>query len=169
MELSRATFQTCEACAIGKAKQRNIPKGALGEKATIFNGRVGHDLSKIKAPERMEVTINKSNWHMMVKEATGFMKSAFFETKDGIIDYMCKMMHSEALQGHPIQVLHQDNAGENVKLDKTAKGKDWKLDFTVKYMARKMPQQNSYAETSFTIIAAQARCMLIAGKIPDDE
>jgi hypothetical protein len=70
MELSRTIFQTCEACAIGKAKQHNIPKEALREKATIFNGRVGHDLSKIKAQEGMEVTINKSNWHMMVDEAT---------------------------------------------------------------------------------------------------
>jgi hypothetical protein len=71
MELSRTTFQTCEACTIEKAKQRNIPKEALGEKATtIFHGRVGHDLSKIKALEGMEVTINKSNWHMMVNKAT---------------------------------------------------------------------------------------------------
>jgi hypothetical protein len=78
-------------------------------------------------------------------------------------------MHSKALRGHPIRVLHQDNAGENVKLVKTAKDKDWKLDFTVKYTARKTPQQNSHVETSFTIIAAQARCMLIAGQILDDE
>ena len=63
MELSRTTFQTCEACAIGKAKQLNIFKEALREKATRFNGRVGHNLLKIKAPEGMEVTINKSNWH----------------------------------------------------------------------------------------------------------
>jgi hypothetical protein len=64
MELSRTGFQTCEACAIGKAKQRNIPKKALREKATIFNGRVVHDLSKINAREGMEATINKSNWHI---------------------------------------------------------------------------------------------------------
>jgi hypothetical protein len=32
-----------------------------------------------------------------------------------------------------------------------------------------MPQQNLLAETLFTIIAAQARCMLIAGQILDDE
>ncbi len=102
MELSRTTFQTCEACTIGKAKQCNIPKEALGEKATIFNGRVGHDLSKIKALEGVEVTINKSNWHMMVNKAAGFKISAFFETKDGIINYKCRMMHFEALQGHPI-------------------------------------------------------------------
>jgi hypothetical protein len=105
MELSRTTFQTCEACAIGKAKQHIIPKEALGEKASIFNGRVGHDLSKIKALEGMEVTINTSIWHMMVDKARGFKRSAFFETKYGIINYMCKMMHSEALRKHPIQVL----------------------------------------------------------------
>jgi hypothetical protein len=53
MKLSRTGFQTCEACAIRNAKQRNIPKEALREKATIFNGRVGHDILKIKAPEGM--------------------------------------------------------------------------------------------------------------------
>jgi hypothetical protein len=108
MELSRTTIQTCEACAIRTAKQRNIPKETLGEKAAIFNGRVGHDSLKIKAPEGMKVTINKSNWYMMVNKETGFKRSAFFETKDGIIDYMCKMMHSKALRGHPIRVLRQD-------------------------------------------------------------
>ncbi len=137
MELSRTAFKTCEACAIGKAKQRNIPKEALREKTTTFNGRVGHDLLQIKAPEGMEVTINKSNWHMMVDKAMGFKRSAFFKTKDGIIEYMCQTMHSKALRGHPIQVLHQDNAGENVKLDKTAKGKNWKIEFEIKYTATK--------------------------------
>jgi hypothetical protein len=103
MELSRTAFQTCEACAIGKAKQHNIPKEASREKATIFNGRVGHNLLKIKAPEGMEVRINKSNWHIMVDKATGFKRSAFFKTKAGIVEYMCLTMHSKALRGHPIQ------------------------------------------------------------------
>jgi hypothetical protein len=97
MELSRTGFQTCEACAIGKAKQHNIPKEASREKVTIFNGRVGHNLSKIKALEGMEVTINKSNWHTMVDKAMGFKRSTFFETKAGIIEYMCQKMHSKAL------------------------------------------------------------------------
>ena len=61
-------------------------------------------------------------------------------------------MHSEAERGHRIQVLRQDNAGKNIKLVKTAKGKNWKLEFEVKYTARKMPQQNLHAETLFTII-----------------
>ncbi len=59
--------------------------------------------------------------------------------------------------------------GENVKLVKMAKGKNWKLEFEVKYTARKAPQQNLHAETLFTIIAAQARGMMIAGQIPNTE
>jgi hypothetical protein len=40
MVLSRTAFFKCKACAIGKAKQHNIPKKTLEEKAAIFNGRV---------------------------------------------------------------------------------------------------------------------------------
>jgi hypothetical protein len=42
-------------------------------------------------------------------------------------------------------------------------------EFEVKYTARKMLQQNLHAETLFTIIAAQARYMMIVGHIPDTE
>jgi hypothetical protein len=36
-------------------------------------------------------------------------------------------------------------------------------------MARNTPQQNSKADTAFTVIAAQARSMLISAQIPDGE
>jgi hypothetical protein len=74
MVLSRTAFSACKACVIGKAKQCNIPNKTLGEKATIFNGRVGHDLAKIKAPEelKLKVTISKPNWHILVDEELGF-------------------------------------------------------------------------------------------------
>jgi hypothetical protein len=65
--------------------------------------------------------------------------------------------------------LRQDNTGENVKLLKTAKGKDWKLDFEPEFFAHKKPQQNLHAKTSFTVIAAQARSMMVAVLILDDK
>jgi hypothetical protein len=65
--------------------------------------------------------------------------------------------------------LRQDNTGENLKFVVTTKGKNWELEFEVKYTARKMPQQILHAETLFTIIVAQARCMMVAGKILDTE
>jgi hypothetical protein len=84
----------------------------------------------------------------------GFKQSAFFETKGGIIQNMCEYMHSEKEHSHPIQILRQDNAKENVALIKIAKGKDWMLAFKVKFMARKTPQQNSKTKLAFTVIAA---------------
>ncbi len=52
---------------------------------------------------------------------------------------------------------------------KMARGKNRKLEFEVKYTARKTPQQNLHAEISFTIIVAQTRCMMIAGQLLDTE
>ncbi len=78
-------------------------------------------------------------------------------------------MHSEKECGHPIQILRQDNTTENMVLIKIAKGKYWKLSFKTEWMARSMPQQNLKVETAFTVIAAQARSMLIAAHIPDGE
>jgi hypothetical protein len=62
---------------------------------------------------------------------------------------MCKLMFAEFKQGHPICVLHQNNSGEDVKLVKTAKGKDWKLDFEPEFTTQKtlnrtlMPRHHS--------------------------
>jgi hypothetical protein len=67
----------------------------LGKKATTYNGRVGHELLKIKALERLEITFNKSNWHIMINEALRFKQSIVFVTKDEIIQYIREIMHSE--------------------------------------------------------------------------
>jgi hypothetical protein len=87
--------------------------------------------------------------------------------KRGIIQNMCKYMHSEKERGHPIQILRQDNAKENVAPIKIAKGKDWMLAFKVQFTARKTLQQNSKAKMAFKVIVAQARSMLILAQVPD--
>jgi hypothetical protein len=65
--------------------------------------------------------------------------------------------------------LHKDNAGENIRLVETAKGKVWKLDLESEFMAHRNPQQNSHDETSFTVIAALARSMILAAQILGDK
>ncbi len=79
---------------------------------------------------------------------------------------MFEYMYYEKDQGHPIQILCQDNATENVALIKTAKGKDWKLTFTIELTARKTPQQNSKAKMAFTAFVTKARSMLIVAQVP---
>jgi hypothetical protein len=97
---------------------------------------------------------------ILVDKLTGFKQSAFFELKGGIIQNMCKYIHSEKECGHPIQILRQDNTKENVALIKIARGKNWMLAFEVIFTARKI-------RMAFTVIAAQARSMLIAAQVPD--
>jgi hypothetical protein len=131
MNLLHGLLPVCKSCAIVKAKQRNVPKETSGgSKAKEFNGRVFQDLSKIRAPDELgEIEIAKSNWHILIDEATGFKRSAFFITKGGIIQDMCEYMHGEKEGSYPIKILHQDNAKESFGMIKMAKGKDWKLTF----------------------------------------
>jgi hypothetical protein len=104
MILLRGSLPVIESYAIAKVKQRNIPKEMSGEnKATEFNNQVFHNLANIKVPEELgEIDIAKSSWHILVNELTGFKQSAFFETKGGIIQNLCKYMRSEKKCSHPI-------------------------------------------------------------------
>jgi hypothetical protein len=82
---------------------------------------------------------------------------------------MCKYMHSKKACCHPILILCQDNAKENLAVIKAAKGQAWKLTFTGEPMARNMPQQNSLAETAFTFISTHARSMMNAVQLSDKD
>ncbi len=162
-------FTYMQGCAIAKVNQRNIPKGISDSKATKFNGWIYHNLAKIKVPEEFEgVTITKSNWHILVDEATKFKWSIFFETKGGIIKDFPKYMQEELMQGHLIKILRQDNAKENVAVIKMAQGKDWKIVFKAEFTAQKTPQQNLIAEMAFTVISAQLQSMMNAAQLPDE-
>ncbi len=81
-------------------------------------------------------------------------------------EYMCELMQSEMKRSHPILIVRQDNAGENKQLIKLAHSKDWKLSVAFENTARQTPQQNSKAETGFTVVVAKARAMLSAAQVP---
>jgi hypothetical protein len=101
----------------------------------------------------------KTVWHVSDKETVNFKTSKFFMSKSEMPKYMCKYMESEKVQGHLIAIIRQDNAGKNKKLVTLAHVKDWKHNSIFKNMARKTPQQNSYAESAFAVLAAkQEQC-----------
>ena len=49
----------CQACNEVKAKQKDLPKESINDKATDPNGRVYYDLSTVKAPVDASVVIGK--------------------------------------------------------------------------------------------------------------
>jgi hypothetical protein len=66
---------------------------------------------------------------------------------------MCAFMQQEKACGHPIKIIRQDNAGKNKKLVTLAHLQDWKLKTIFENTACKTPQQDSYAELAFMVIA----------------
>jgi hypothetical protein len=110
-----------------------------------------------------------SVWHICVDELVDLKWSKFFVAKSEIPEYMCELMKRKMKQGYPIRIIQQDNAGENKRITTLAHSKEWKLDTSFKNTAHKTPQQNSKAETGFTVIAAKARAMLSAAQVPRDE
>ena len=108
-------------------------------------------------------------WHITAEETVNFKRSKFFVAKSDMPKDMCEFMQQEKMRGHPISIIRQDNAGENKKLVTLAHSKEWKLETNFENTAWKTPQQNSYAELAFTVIAAKMRAVMNAAQIPKSE
>lgn len=76
---------TCEACSVAKAKQKNVPKESKHEPSGIPNERIFLEIATIKQPNG-ESKINTQNWRIMVDQCTRLNVSAFFTTKNGMIE-----------------------------------------------------------------------------------
>ena len=167
--ITRGALKTCESCAISKARQKNVNEESMGEKAVKYNGRVYHDIATVKESEEDKSIGRKTVWHITAEETVNFKRSKFFVAKSDMPKDMCEFMQQEKMRGHPISIIRQDNAGENKKLVTLAHSKEWKLETTFENTARKTPQQNSYAELAFTVIAAKTRAVMNAAQIPKSE
>ncbi len=166
MQITRGSLKMCEPCAVAKARQMNVNSRSKGSKAEKFNGCMYHDIAIVKESNDDNKLGRKSVWHVIAEETVNFKMSKFFVTKSEMRIYMCEYMESEKVQGHPIAIIRQDNAGENKKLMTLAHLKDWKHETIFENMAHKTPQQNSYAELAFTVLAAKARAILSAAQVP---
>jgi hypothetical protein len=69
----------CKACALSKAKQKNVPKKSTLEPVTRPFQRVHTDISQIKVldEDQNEVTLSKTSWIIRVDAFTDKEFSAF--------------------------------------------------------------------------------------------
>jgi len=100
------------------------------------------------------------------EETVNFKRSKFFMAKSDMPKDMCTFMQQEKSCGHPILIIRQDNASKNKKLVTLAHSKEWKLETIFENTACKTPQQNSYVELAFTVIALKTRAVMNAAQIP---
>ncbi len=167
--ITRGALKTCESCAIAKAKQKNMNDESKGEKADKYNGRVYHDIATVKESESDKSLGRRMVWHIRAKETLNFKRSRFFEAKSNMPKDMCAFIQQEKSCGHPILIIWQDNTGENKKFVMLAHSQDWKLATIFENTAHKTPQQNSYAELTFMVIAAKTRAVMNAVQVPKSE
>jgi hypothetical protein len=124
MQITRGSLKMCKPCAVAKARQMNVNNKSKGSKAEKFNGHVYHDIAIVNKSNNDKKLGRKSVWHVIAEERVNFKTSKFFLSKSKMPKYMCEYMKSEKVQGHPIAIIRQDNAGKNKNLVTLAYSKD---------------------------------------------
>ena len=178
IQLTKGSLKPCEACAIAKSRQKNLPNKE--KKVTIsddkvevkeINEMISIDLAKIGIPKDKDAddpVIRNQHWAMIHDRATGRKVSDFYPSKKMMIEPTCEKIQVWKDEGKPVKRIRCDNAGENKKLEERLKSVDWKLgDIKFEYTASYTPQQNSRVEKGFETIFNRGRAMLVAANIPE--
>jgi hypothetical protein len=167
-EITKGTLQTCESCAIGKAKQKNVPKKSDHVGSKVNGERVFLDIATIKGEKDGPSPNARNNWRIMVDERTQMKFSLFSTTKDGMVVPTLDELTRWNKSGMKVKYIRLDNAGENVKLQKVSDSKDYKMNLQFEFTARNTPQQNHLAELGFTVLINRGRAMMHRANIPKD-
>ena len=144
----------CENCAMGKARQKNVPK--LNEHGSKIPGeRLYIDISSIKARSLS----GSKFWLLVVDEATHMKWSFLLKSKDQTTDVMIPFIKELAAKYFKrVKYIRCDNAGENTSLEKAAQEQG--LGITFEYSAPGTPQQNGIVERAFATLMGRARAMM---------
>ena len=168
IELTPGSLGACESCAIGKAKQKNVPKTTESEQREDGGKRRLYlDISSIKNKKGQAVVYHR-HWHMMVFGGFNLKFSTFFKQKSSMIEPTCAKLKKWAQLGLGADIVRMDNAKENKKLAARMQSVDWQLPIEVEYTARATPQQNSAVEVGFATMANRARAMMVAASVPKE-
>ena len=127
--LTCGALKTCKHCARAKAKQKNVRKESVTEKATVPRHCLYLDLSKVTVKSGMSkyASINQDNWKVMVCEATGKKWSDFTMTKSDMVERTCEHLNKLKSQNIPVRYIRLDPAGKNHKLAKRTGSSDWAI------------------------------------------
>ena len=166
-ELTRGSLQTCESCATGKSKQKNVPQISDHNPSTKSNERIFLDIYTIKEPkDDKKVTITRMDWFIMVDEYSGMKISSFHDTKNGIVEPTWEIFENWRQNVHPVKFIQCDNGGENVNIESRAKRKDWNLNLEFEYTGRDTLQRNHMAELGLSTIGGRGREMMHYANVP---
>ena len=126
-------MQPFSACAEAKARQKNLPRRILSRQvvrmnvpiSSEVNGKVNLDISTIKAPKGVKVTVTRPQWRMLTGQRTQMKFSAFYQKKSDMVEHTCKIFKRWKQKGYPVRTIRCDNVGENIALEKRSSSAIW--------------------------------------------
>jgi len=147
-------MENCENCAIGKMRQKNVPKGPK-EKSTKPGHRMYIDLKSSKYTS----TGGSKYWCLAVDEATHMKFSMFLkqksDMKEKLVPFLKELQHT---YGVKVKHIRCNNAGENRALEDLCIEKD--LGIIFEYTAPGTPQQNGVVERAFATMLGKTRAIM---------
>ena len=146
-------LETCEDCAVGKAKQKNTNKEWLqGSKNP--GERLYIDISSIKG----ESFGGSKFWALIIDDCTNYIWSYFMNKKSSLKEKITSLILELKDQGIKVKILRCDDAGENKALEDECKSKG--LGITFEYSGPRTPQRNGKVERKFQTLYGRIRAML---------
>ena len=150
----KGKLENCENCAIGKMRQKNVPKGPK-EKSTKPGYRMYIDIMSSKYTSAG----GSKYWCLAVDEATHMKFSMFLkqksDMKEKLVPFLKELRHTYDIK---VQHIRCDNAGENRALEDLCIEKD--LGIVFEYTAPGTPQQNGVVERAFATMLGKTRAIM---------
>ena len=136
-KVAQEEMQPCSACAEAKARQKNLPTRVLSQQVVRMkvpipsevNGKVNLDISTIKTPKGVHVTVTKPQWRIITDQHTQMKFSNFYPKKSDKVEQTCELFQRWKQKGYPVRIVRCDNAGENISLEK----KKLQCDMAIKF------------------------------------
>ena len=148
----------CKDCAIGKGKQKGVPKEPV-PRSTVPGEKLFIDIS---SPKTASIG-GSQHWLLVLDDCTDCPFSFFLSHKDMLKLKLVPFVKNLKELGITVKVIRCDNAGENIAFEKEAEKE--KLGLTFEYTAPKTPQQNGRVERKFQTLYGRVRAMLIGSGI----
>jgi hypothetical protein len=156
------TLKTCESCAIGKAKQKNLSKH--DERQSTHPGELVYlDIAGMKKPSKGK----KRLWVIFVDSFSGCIISRFIQHKYELASVGTAVLQELESLNISVKTIRCDNAGENRVFETICKQVGLKTQF--EYTAPGTPQQNGVAERMFATLFGRIRFMNTAAGLRDDD
>ena len=107
--ITKGSLKPCEACAVAKAKQKNLPKKDNKEpKQNDGKNRMYLDIQTFKKKDEDAPNITKPHLCLRVLESTQLKFGSFHQAKNEMVEPVCQQLHKWKQKGKAVDVIRID-------------------------------------------------------------